>query len=78
MELGRMAEMMPAGIPTTMAIRIAAPAKDSDPLSALIDFALSETSEARGGERTLLMRLSELMFIEVLRRYLRENRQPGN
>ena len=54
-------------------IRVPAPAGGSDPLTALIDFALSETRQARGGERCLLMRLSELMFIEVLRRYLREN-----
>ncbi len=60
------------------AIRVAAPAEGSDPLTALIDIALSETRQVRGGERTLLMRLSELMFIEVLRRYLRQDRQPDS
>jgi len=53
-------------------IRIAAPAGGADPLSSLIDFALSESTQARGGERCLLMRLAELMFVEVLRRYMRQ------
>jgi AraC-like DNA-binding protein len=54
-------------------IRISAPAAGKDPLSSLIDFALSESTQDHGGERCLLMRLAELMFVEVLRRYLREN-----
>ena len=53
-------------------IRVPAPAGGQDPLSSLIDFALSETRQNRGGERSLLMRLSELMFVEVLRRYMRQ------
>lgn len=54
-------------------IRVSAPDAGTDPLTSLIDFALSETRQAQGGERCLLMRLSELMFIEVLRRYLRSS-----
>jgi len=54
-------------------IRIPAPSGGEDPLSSLIDFALSESTQARGGERCLLMRLAELMFVEVLRRYLRQS-----
>lgn len=54
-------------------IRIPAPADANDPLSSLIDFALSESRQAQGGERSLLRRLSELMFVEVLRRYLRSD-----
>jgi transcriptional regulator GlxA family with amidase domain len=53
-------------------IRIPAPDGGGDPLSALIDFALGESMQARGGERSLLIRLSELMFVEVLRRYMRQ------
>lgn len=53
-------------------IRIPAPGNDQDPLSSLIDFALGETRQNSGGERSLLMRLAELMFIEVLRRYMRQ------
>ena len=52
-------------------IRVPAPRAGADPLSHLIDFALSESGQRRGGERCLLMRLSEVMFVEVLRRYLR-------
>lgn len=52
-------------------LRVAAPDHGNDPLSALIDFAMSESRQARGGERSLLMRLSEVMFVEVLRRHLR-------
>lgn len=52
-------------------IRVPAPKQGDDPLSHLIDFALTESRQRRGGERCLLMRLSEVMFVEVLRRYLR-------
>ncbi|MBB3192473.1 AraC family transcriptional regulator [Halomonas cerina] len=41
-----------------------------DPLSHLIDFALVESQEGRDGSRCVLLRLSELMFVEVIRRYL--------
>ncbi|NND91677.1 MAG: AraC family transcriptional regulator, partial [Granulosicoccus sp.] len=50
---------------------IPAPVEGDDPLSALITFALSEAQEFRGGERSLLMRLSELMFVEIMRRHMR-------
>jgi len=52
-------------------VRLPALRDAADPLSPLIEFALSESRQARGGERCLLMRLSEVMFVEVLRRYLR-------
>ena len=54
-------------------IRIPAPTDRNDPLSSLIEFAMSEARQAKGGERCLLLRLSEVMFVEVLRRYLRLN-----
>ncbi len=54
-------------------IRVPAPDGGHDPLSSLIEFALSESSQSRGGERCLLRRLSETMFVEVLRRYLRSS-----
>lgn len=57
-------------------IRVPAPAREDDPLAQLIDFALSESKQRHGGERCLLMRLSEVMFVEVLRRYLRHERVP--
>ena len=52
-------------------IRVPAPQQADDPLTHLIEFALSESRQQHGGERCLLMRLSEVMFVEVLRRYLR-------
>lgn len=57
-------------------IRLPAPERDDDPLSQLIDFALGESKQRHGGEKCLLKRLSEVMFVEVLRRYLRLNHAP--
>ena len=59
-------------------LRVPAPADGDDPLSALIAFALTESRQTRGGERCLLMRLSEVMFVEVLRRYLRSVPESGS
>lgn len=52
-------------------MRVPAPDDGQDPLSSLIAYALSESRKNQGGERCLLLRLSEVMFVEVLRRYLR-------
>ena len=41
-----------------------------DRLATLIDFAVSEAQGQRAGRRSILLRLSELMFVEVVRRYL--------
>jgi AraC-like DNA-binding protein len=54
-------------------MRVPAPQQADDPLTHLIEFALSESRQDRGGERCLLTRLSEVMFVEVLRRYLRSS-----
>ena len=53
-------------------LRVPPPPQADDPLASLVEFALSESSRASGGERCLLQRLSETMFVEVLRRYLRQ------
>jgi hypothetical protein len=45
-------------------------------LSALLAFALNESREPRIGSESVLGRLSELMFVEVLRRYV-ETIPPG-
>ena len=42
----------------------------TDRLSHLIDFALAEVREPRAGRSCVLLRISELMFVEVVRRYL--------
>lgn len=49
------------------------PPAQGDPLPRLVEFALVESREARGGGRCVLSRLSELMFVEVIRRYLALN-----
>jgi len=59
-------------------MRVPAPQDGEDPLSSLIGFALTESRQSRGGERCLLMRLSEVMFVEVLRRYLRSGPEIGS
>ncbi len=41
-----------------------------DCLATLIDFAVGEAQGQRAGRRSILLRLSELMFVEVVRRYL--------
>ncbi len=52
------------------ALRVPAPKNGGDPLTTLVQLALTESGRTRGGERCLLLRLSEVMFIEILRRYL--------
>lgn len=41
-----------------------------DRLATLIDFAVGEAQGQRAGRRSILLRLSELMFVEVVRRHL--------
>jgi AraC-like DNA-binding protein len=41
-----------------------------DPLGRLIDFAIAESQDKRAGGECVRLRLSELMFVEVVRRYL--------
>jgi AraC-like DNA-binding protein len=41
-----------------------------DRLATLIDFAVGEAQGQHAGRRSILLRLSELMFVEVVRRYL--------
>src|SRR5262245_9392154 len=41
-----------------------------DPLAQLIEFALVESQERRAGSECVRLRLSEVMFVEVVRRYL--------
>lgn len=46
------------------------PGSGADRLGHLIEFAVAESRERRSGGRCVLLRLSELMFVEVVRRYL--------
>jgi AraC-like DNA-binding protein len=58
-----------ATLPRLLPLRRAA-ASGRDRLAALIDFAVGEAQGTRAGRRSILLRLSELMFVEVVRRYL--------
>jgi len=51
-------------------IHLRASAGDRDRLSPLVDFALAELRQRGQGSREVLLRLSELMFVEVVRRQL--------
>jgi AraC-like DNA-binding protein len=46
------------------------PGEVGDRLDPLIEFALAESRERRSGGQCVLLRLSELMFVEVVRRYV--------
>lgn len=45
-------------------------ASASDRLGALVEFAVSESRAPHEGSRSVLIRVGELMFVEVMRRYL--------
>lgn len=51
-------------------VHLERPAAAHDHLAHLIDFALAESRERRSGAQCVLMRLSEVLFVEVIRRYL--------
>jgi AraC-like DNA-binding protein len=57
-----------AALPRLLHVRHAFAA--GDPLGRLIDFALAESQEKRAGGECVRLRLSELMFVEAVRRYL--------
>jgi AraC-like DNA-binding protein len=48
----------------------AAPETGDDPLSRLIEFTIAESRDRRPGSECVRLRLRELLFIEVVRRYL--------
>lgn len=60
---------VPSALPRMIHLRSPAPGA-VDSLSYLVDLALLESREPRRGGRCVLLRLSELMFVEVIRRYL--------
>lgn len=46
------------------------PVAGSDRLGALVEFAVAESRDKRAGSRSVLLRIAELMFVEVVRRHL--------
>ena len=57
-----------AALPTIIHLRAAT--QSSDPMRHLIEFALCELREPRSGSKDVLLRLAEVMFVEVVRRHL--------
>jgi AraC-like DNA-binding protein len=57
-----------AALPHLLHVRDAFAA--GDPLGRLIEFAVAESQAPRAGSESVRLRLSELMFVEVVRRYL--------
>jgi AraC-like DNA-binding protein len=51
-------------------LRVPKPPAHDDRLTRLIDFAMAEASERRAGSDCVLLRIAELMFVEVVRRHL--------
>jgi AraC-like DNA-binding protein len=58
-----------ATLPRLLHVRRAA-GGDHDPLSQLIEFTLAESRDPRAGSECVRLRMSELMFVEVVRRHL--------
>jgi AraC-like DNA-binding protein len=63
-----------AALPTTIHLR--ATTRSSDSMRHLIEFALGELREPRPGSREVLLRLAELMFVEVVRRHVETMPEP--
>ena len=57
-----------AALPALMKVRMAG--HSAGRLKALLEFAVAESTEARAGSRSVLLRIAELVFVEVLRSYL--------
>jgi len=51
-------------------VHVPLPRAGADNLTALIELAVGEARERRAGGRSVLLRIGELMFVEVVRRYL--------
>jgi AraC-like DNA-binding protein len=58
-----------AALPRLLHVR-RPPAVGSDRLSTLIEFAVAESRDKSAGSRSVLLRVGELMFVEVVRRHL--------
>jgi AraC-like DNA-binding protein len=57
-------------LPRVLYLRRASATRANDRLSQLVDLALAESRERQSGTRCVMLHLSELLFVEVIRRYL--------
>jgi AraC-like DNA-binding protein len=62
-------------LPTLMKVRVRP--DSGNRLNALLEFALAESNRAHPGSRTVLLRIAELVFVEVLRSYLTSASEDG-
>jgi AraC-like DNA-binding protein len=51
-------------------VHVPLPQAGADRLTALVELAVGEARDRRAGGRSVLLRIGELMFVEVVRRYL--------
>lgn len=61
---------VPKTLPRLLHLRRVTAALAPDRLGPLIEFALAESHQRRSGTQCVLLRLGEVMFVEVVRRYL--------
>jgi AraC-like DNA-binding protein len=61
-----------ASLPRLVHLRRAAAAPGRDRVGPLVDFALAESRQGGAGAKCVLLRLSEVLFVEVVRRYLED------
>ena len=66
-------------LPRALYLRPQPGTRASERLTQLVEFALAESQERQSGTRCVLLHLSELLFVEVVRRYLSSlsNEQTG-
>jgi AraC-like DNA-binding protein len=59
-----------ASLPRLVHLRRTSAVKDPDRLTQLMDFALAESRDGTPGAKCVLLHVSEILFVEVVRRYL--------
>lgn len=62
-------------LPTLLKVRLHG--DSGNRLNALLEFAIAESSRVRPGSRSVLLRIAELVFVEVLRSYLTNASEDG-
>ena len=59
-----------AGLPKLLQVRLSNEEASGDRLENLIEYAVAEARDRSAGSRCVLLRISELMFVELVRQYL--------
>jgi hypothetical protein len=61
-----------ASLPRLVHLRRASTVPGHDRIASLLEFALAESRERRSGAKCVLLRLSEVLFVEAVRQYLED------